>query len=85
MADIQLIALSTIWHNLAGRVVMTDIVDPQTGEFRLKAVPQIAAPGTWVSLPESDARKLIEIGAAREPEESELALWRMAHGPTAED
>ncbi len=74
MTNITVIAEHTIYDNIGANFIVSDTIDPNTGEFKLVTQPRITQPGEWVTLPEETARELLECGAAREPTANELTL-----------
>jgi hypothetical protein len=80
MADILVIAVNTIHDNISGVFELLDEVDPNTGHFKMRAVPRITQPGEWALFPEDEAARLIASDAARCPTEAELQLRRMHTG-----
>lgn len=77
MADVLLVAINRIEDNIGGNFILTDEVDAQTGEFRLRAVARVTMPGAWQAFPAEVAKDLIEREAAREPTDDELKLRRL--------
>ncbi len=75
-----------VYHNYHNNFETTDNINPQTGEYFIRAVSTVLKPGVIHAVPKALADELLAKSAnslnppARLPSEQELLAYRLARG-----